>query len=131
MNDRTTLVAITSILYFATAFGYSIGNIPFTAYIVRNRTLPTFAGIQFYAGGFFDHQGIDWVIAASFLLHLVSFAFFPVGYWLWNSVRLGGIVALVLFPVAMAIFLGAGAPYPPIVETLKVALVLFAWASLK
>ena len=130
MQDRTTLVAIAAILYFATGLGYSIGNVPVTGYLIRNRTLPTFGGIRLYGDGFFDHQGINWVIAASLLLNVLGIGFIPVGYWLWNSMKIGGIAALILFPIVIALFLGAGAPIPLLVEPLKIILVLIAWSSL-
>jgi len=65
MNERVLVITIAAILYIITGLGYSVGTIPVTRYLIRNRSLPVFWGIHFYADGFFDRRGINWVIGAS------------------------------------------------------------------
>jgi len=95
MQDRATIITIAAIFYIVTGITYSIGSIPATRTLIRNRSLPIFGGIRLYEGGFFDRQGINWVIAASLAFILLGVGFIFVGFWLWNSMRIGGIAALV------------------------------------
>lgn len=130
MHDRTVVITVAAVLYFVTGIGNVVGTVPVTSYLIRNRGLPTFGGIRFYEGGFFDRQGINWVIAASLSYIVLGVLFVLVAYWLWNSLRIGGILALVLFPIVMGISIGSLAPIPLVIEPVKVILVLIAWSSL-
>ena len=130
MQDRATVITIAAIFYFVTGIAYSIGSIPATRHLIRNRTLPGFGGSRFYEGGFFDRQGINWVIAASLAFMLLGVGFILVGFWLWNSMRIGGIAALVLFPIVFGISIGSLAPIPWIIEPIKIILVIIGWSSL-
>jgi len=131
MSERTLVITIAAILYLVTGLGYSIGTIPVTRYLINNRTLPAFWGIHFYAGGFFDRRGINYVIAASITYIVLGVLFLFVAYLLWNSMKLGGIVALVLFPIVILVSIGALAPFPWVIEPIKIVLVLIGWATLK
>ena len=130
MNERTTLVTVTAILYLLSGAAYAIGTIPVSRYLIRFRQLPTFGGIRFYEGGFFDRHGINWVIAASILYIILGVAFILVGYWLWNSMKIGGIAGVILFPIVIAISIGSLAPFPWILEPIKVVLLLLSWSAL-
>ena len=46
MNDRSLIITFGVILYLITGLGYSIGTVPVTRYLVRNRSLPAFWGTQ-------------------------------------------------------------------------------------
>ena len=131
MSERTLVISIAAILYLVTGFGYFIGTIPVTRYLIKNRTLPTFWGIHFYSGGFFDRRGINWVIAASITYIVLGVLFLFVAYLLWNSMKLGGMAALVLFPIVILVSIGALAPFPWVVEPIKIILVLIGWATFK
>ena len=130
MQDRATAITIAAILYLITGIGNAIGTIPVTRHLIRNRTLPTFGGIRFYEGGFFDRQGINWVIAASLSYIALGVLFVLVAYWLWNSMSIGGILAVVLFPIVMGVSIGSLAPIPLVIEPIKITLVVVAWNSL-
>jgi len=131
VNERALVITIAAILYLITGLGYSIGTVPVTRYLIRNRSLPTFWGIHFYAGGFFDHRGINWVIGASLTFIVSGVLFLFVAYWLWNSMMLGGILALVLFPIVILVSIGSLAPFPWVIEPIKLALVLIGWSTLQ
>jgi len=130
MEERTLVITIAAILYIVTGLAYSIGTIPVTRYLIRHRSLPTFRGIRFYEGGFFDRQGINAVIFASLAFIVLGVLFLWVGYLLWNSMKLGGIAALVLFPIVILVSIGSLAPFPWVIEPLKLLLVLLGWSSL-
>ena len=131
MNDRSLIITFGVILYLITGLGYSIGTVPVTRYLVRNRSLPAFWGIHFYEGGFFARRGINWVIAASIAFIVLGVLFLLVAYLLWNSMILGGIAALVLFPIVILVSIGSLAPFPWVIEPVKLALVLIAWSALR
>ena len=130
MNERALVITIAAILYLVTGLGYSIGTVPVTRYLIRNRSLPIFWGIHFYEGGFFDRRGINWVIGASLAFIVSGVLFLFVAYLLWNSMILGGIVALILFPIVILVSIGSLAPFPWVIEPLKLLLVLLGWGAL-
>lgn len=132
MDDRSSLVSVTAVLYFATGLGYSLGSIPFHMHLIRTRTFPELFGIRFYAGGFIDRLGgIDAVILGSWAFIILGTLFIPAAFWLWGAMKAGGILALALFPFAMFISIGFGAPGPMVVEPAKIMMVLMAWSSLR
>lgn len=130
MNERILVITIAAILYLITGLGYSVGTIPVTRYLIRNRSLPVFWGIHFYAGGFFDRRGINWVIGASVVYIISGVLFLYVAYLLWNSMILGGILALVLFSIVFPVSIGSLAPIPWVIEPIKIILVLIGWSTL-
>lgn len=132
MDDRSVLVSVTAGLYFVTGLGYSLGSIPFHMHLIRTRTFPEVFGITLYDGGFFNRLGgIDAVILGSWAFIVLGLLFIPVAFWLWGSMKAGGILALALFPFAMVLISGFGAPGPMVVEPAKTILVLMAWGSLR
>jgi hypothetical protein len=130
MNERALVITIAAILYLVTGLGYSIGTIPVTRYLIRSWSLPIFWGIHFYEGGFFDRRGIHWVIGASLAIIVSGVLFLFVAYLLWNSMILGGIVALILFPIVILVSIGSLAPFPWVIEPIKLVLVLIGWSTL-
>lgn len=128
--ERAPVITIAAVLYIVTGLAYSIGTIPVTRYLVRHRSLPTFGRIRFFEGGFFDRQGINAVILASLAFIVLGLLFLWVGYLLWNSTKLGGIVALALFPIVILVSIGSLAPFPWVIEPLKLLLVLLGWSTL-
>ena len=130
MEERIPVITIAAVLYIVTGLAYSIGTIPVTRYLIRNRSLPVFRGIRFYEGGFFDRRGINAVILASLAFIVLGVLFLWVGYLLWNSMKLGGIAALMLFPIVILVSIGSLAPFPWVIEPLKLLLVLLGWSSL-
>ncbi len=117
-------------IFSATGLLYALGSIPVTAHILRERTLPVILGIPFYQGSFTARQGFNWVIASSFAFILVGVAQVVAGYLLLNSLRSGAILAVVAFPVIMAISIGGGAPVPLLLEPVKLLLAMLSWSSL-
>jgi hypothetical protein len=130
MNERALVITIAAVLYLVTGFGYSIGTVPVTRHLIRNRSLPTFWGIHFYEGGFFDRRGINWIIGAGLAFIVSGVLSLFVAYLLWNSMILGGIVALILFPIVIIVSIGSLAPFPWVIEPLKLLLVLLGWGAL-
>lgn len=131
MNERALVITIAAALYVVTGLAYSIGTIPVTRYLIRHRSLPTFGRIRFYEGSFFDRQGINAVILASLAFIVLGVLFLWVGYLLWNSMKLGGVAAFVLFPIVILVSIGSLAPFPWVIEPIKLALVLIGWNTLK
>lgn len=117
MGDRDPLTAIAAASYVVTGLGYAIGTLPITRYL-------------FYAGGWFDRRGISWVIAASVAFVALGLGFVGVGWLLWDSSLLGGVAAVILFPIVIAVSIGSLAPVPWLLEPLKLLLVLLSWGSL-
>lgn len=130
MSGRSLVITVAAVLYLLTGLGYSIGTIPVTRYLIRNRSLPTFGGIHFYENSFFDHKGIKWVIAASITYIMLGVLFLFVAYLLWNSMKAGGIVAVILFPIVILVSIGSLAPIPWVIEPIKIVVVLIGWSSL-
>lgn len=131
MDDPSTAITIASLLYWLTGLAYAIGTLPVTGYLIRNRSLPVFQGIRFYENSFFDRRGINWVIFASLVYIALGLLFVLVGYWLWKSWTIGVITAITLFPIVMLISIASLAPFPLVVEPIKIVLILLGWSSLK
>lgn len=99
--------------------------------MLLNRRVPVFFGIRLYGGSFIEQLGgFDALLVSSFASLLITAVNILVGYWLAQSLRLGGILGLLLFPVSMFFALGYGAPIPIVIHPIMALVIVLAWGEL-
>lgn len=128
---RDPVITVAAIVFFISGFAAISGAIPSILYMRRTGQLPGMGSIRFYGGALFDRLwGVRGVMVS-----LVPFAFLGAfeilaGVWLWQSLLVGGILAVWLTPFAVVFLIGHGAPFFWIVVPLRVSLVALAWSTL-
>lgn len=128
---RDPLITVAAIVFAISGFGAVSGAIPSILYMRQTGELPGMGNVRFYGGALFDRLwGVRGVMVS-----LVPFAVlgsFEVlaGVWLWQSLQVGGILALWLTPLAVIFIVGHGAPFFLVVVPLRVILVALAWSTL-
>ena len=131
-NGTPSIVTAASTLHYIVGIGISIGSLPFALYMLLNRRLPVFLGIRFYGGSFIEQiGGFNGVLVSSFAYILISSVNILVAYWLAQSLRLGGILGLLLFPLSMFFALGYGAPIPIAIHPIMALVIVLAWGNLR
>jgi hypothetical protein len=130
-NETATIVTLASRLYYFVGIGFAIGSLPFALYMLLNHRVPTFLGIRFYGGGFIEKVGgFDALMISSWASLLITPVNILVGYWLAQSLRMGAVLGLLLFPISMFFALGYAAPAPIILHPILVIVILLAWGYL-
>lgn len=126
-----SMVTLASRLHYIVGIGFTLGSIPFAGYLLIKRQLPVFMGIRFYGGGFIERTGgFDAILVSSWLWLAITAANILVGYWLGQSLRIGGILGLLLFPISMFFALGYAAPVPIVVHPILAVSIALAWGQL-
>lgn len=132
IGGTAAIVTLASRLHYIVGIGFTLGALPFAGYMLVNRRLPLFIGIRFYGGGFIERTGgFDAVLVSSWASLLISAVNILVGYWLAQSLRIGGILGLLLFPVSMFFALGYAAPIPIVLHPIMALTIALAWGQLR
>ena len=99
--------------------------------LAAGRGIPYVFGFPAYGGGHFERRGLNTSIPLliAFLVVLVLEAL--AGGLLWTGHLAGGILALILLPLAAVSWWGFDLPYPPPVAVVRTALILGGWQSLQ
>lgn len=127
---RAEAITIATVLYLVFGGAGAVGTALTTRYIVLNRELPVVFGIRFMGGGFIERWGINALIALGLAWVGIDLLNILTGYWLWNQMKIGGILALVLFPFEMFLAGGFLAVVPIVLFPVRLVLVLVGWSSL-
>lgn len=131
-NEAAAIVSLASRLHYIVGIGFTVGSLPFALYMLVNRRVPTFLGIRFYGGSFIENiGGFDALMVSSWAYLLITAVNVLVGYWLAQSLRIGGILGLLLFPISMFFVLGYGAPIPIVLHPIMAIVIVLAWGQLK
>jgi hypothetical protein len=131
---RHLSITVASILCYIHAVGWPIGLASPIVYMIRYHTFQvrTFGGRQFQGlAGPFSALGVDGAILLALLFIAINFMFIPAGYWLWNSRRKGGVLAINLLAFSALFWWGFGLPIPPIVGLLLAGLIAVGWRRLR
>jgi len=131
LKPRPAALTAASIFSFISGLIYTPGSIYLTGLFLRYRSLQTIFGITFYKGSFIHQLGMNWVIAANILFILLGIGNVISGVLLWRKQKSGGLLAIILFPLIMAVSIGGEAPAALLLEPIKLALVLISWRSLE
>ncbi|MFQ5950914.1 MAG: hypothetical protein ACE5KH_02380 [Candidatus Geothermarchaeales archaeon] len=107
-----------------------LGTVPTILYVIRNRELPVMFGIRFMGGGFLEALGLDVLIVWTLILIALSPLHFVAGYWLWKSLRIGGLLSAVLLIPDIATGIGYAAPYV-VLHLIRGILLAVVWSTLR
>lgn len=128
---RDPLITAAAIVFFISGFAAISGAIPSILYMRRTGELPGMGSIRFYGGALFDRLWGVPGVTVSLLPFAVLGAFeILAGVWLWQSLLIGGILALWLTTFAAIFLVGHGAPFFWVVVPLRVILVVLGWSTL-
>lgn len=131
MAESNRLITLASQLHYVYGILISLGTLPFAIYLIRNREVPVFFGIRAFGDGFIERLGgLDALVYSSGASIVAALLNLLPAFWLARGEKLGGIIALVLFPVNMFFTLGYNAPAPILLGLANVILVIGGWRSL-
>lgn len=130
VQRRGRYIPLASILFFFTGIGWPIFVTYTVLYVRENQQLPIIFGIRAFGGGFIEGLGLDAFVASGLLFVFVSALELLVGYLLWRSLKKGGKLAVVLFPVSMFFWVGFLLPIPILIGLLRLFLIASGWKDL-
>lgn len=127
----TVAIRFASLLLWISAAGLGLPCLLAIWSLASGRGIPRVFGFPAYGGGHFERRGLNTSIPLliAFLAVLVLEAF--AGGLLWAGRLTGGILALILVPVAALFWWGFDLPYPPPIAIVRTALILLGWQSLR
>jgi hypothetical protein len=132
MDEPNGIVSLASKLHYIYGFLISLGSLPFIYYLVRFRQIPVFFGIRAFGDGFIERLGgLEALIVSSPVSVLASAMDILAAYWLARELRLGGLLALALFPINMFFAFGYNAPAPILLGFAKIIAVVVGWNFLR
>src|SRR2546425_8178407 len=100
-------------------------------YVLENQQLPIIFGIRAFGGGFIEGLGPDALVAFGLVFAFVGALELLVGYLLWGSLKKGGKLAVVLFPMSMFFWVGFLLPGPMLIGPLRMLLIASEWKTLR
>jgi len=119
------------VLFWIMPIGFAVFTVPVALHLAERGELPRLFGIPLLGGGFFERFGVGVFVALLMGFAVVCALEVLAGVLLWNGQRSGGILALILLPVAGVFWLGFALPLPPLNAAVRTALVVLNWSSLQ
>jgi len=117
---------------WAYAAGFGLPVIPVVVFRLRVGRLPMFLDLFPMYGGPWAARVGGGTFAALLGAFFALLAVVAVAAWLlWNGSRTGAVLALALIPAEAVFWLGFALPIPWILALIRVALIAFAWRSLR
>ena len=125
------LVRIAAVMHWFIAIGFGVFCIPAIRNLLSGRDIPIVMGFPAYGRGPFERIGLPTTVPllAAFLLVCILEA--VAGVLLWGGYRAGGVLALVLLPVAGVFWWGFALPIPPILALVWTIFILLNWSALR
>jgi hypothetical protein len=122
-------VRVPAILLWATAIGFGLPCLPVIRNLLTGRELPMIFGFRAFGGGAFERYGTNTMVALLAVFFFVCCAEGVAGFLLWNSSKLGAIVAVVLVPVGAVFWWGFALPFPPLIAVARTILIVLSWRT--
>lgn len=106
---------------------------PFVAsHYVRERTLPSFAGLfPMYGGGLFDRFSPETFAVLLGLFTALGALEAYSGWLLWNGQQLGALITCALLPLELVFWAGFAVPIPPLIAIARFGLLAAGWSALR
>lgn len=99
--------------------------------LLAGRGIPYVLGFPAYGGGAFERRGLHTTVPLLIAFLVVLLLEALAGGLLWTGHRAGGMLALIVLPLAAVFWWGFDLPYPPIAAAARTVLVLIGWQSLR
>jgi hypothetical protein len=122
-------IRVAAILLWATAFGFGLLCLTVIRDLLAGRGLPMIFGFRAYGGGAFERYGTNAMVALLIVFFFVCCAEGVAGFLVWNTSKLGAIVALALVPVGAVFWWGFLLPFPPLIAVARTILIVLSWRS--
>ena len=130
-QPRSRAISAAAFLYLLVGLGFAIANLFIVRSARRTGRLPEVFGIEFLAGPVSRRYGLNAALAGTVPLTVICLLEAVAGYWLWQSRRKGGVLALLLFPVALVFWIAYELPVPLVIGPIRLLLLALGWKSLR
>ncbi|HEX2681408.1 MAG TPA: hypothetical protein VHQ03_08960 [Candidatus Dormibacteraeota bacterium] len=127
----TVALRFASLLLWISAVGLGVPCLMAIRSLAAGRGIPNVFGFPAYGGGNFERRGMKTSIPLLIAFLLVLLLEALAGGLLWTGHLAGGILVLILLPLAAVFWWGFDLPYPPMVAGVRTALILLGWQSLR
>lgn len=122
---------IVSIMLWFTAIGFGVFCPPAISNLLKGQDIPYVMGFPAYGKGPFENVGIPTTVPLLGAFLLVCVLEGIAGWMLWNGLKAGAILALVMLPVGAIFWWGFALPIPPIIAVIRTILILLSWPTLR
>jgi hypothetical protein len=129
LASKRISVRMAAALYLLMGAAIAISQPVIAAHVIANRRLPMLGGIRAGSGPF-ERVGLDFFATMAIVFTLLGLLEIVVGVLLWRLRRRGGVLALVLLPPGVALWLGFGVPVWLILGPIRLALIFLGWKAL-
>ena len=131
-TERSKPIAVASILFVFLGLGIAVSTPFVLAYIIRNGTGPIAFGIEFLHGNtlIWNLWGFNAGLVLGLVLGVVSAIEAVAGFWLWQSLKKGGRLGIILLIPDLFFAVGFGIPILYVVPPLRSILLVAGWRSL-
>jgi len=119
-----------AILFALTGLFGVTGVLATVIHLARYREHPLVVGIRGLAGPF-DALGIDAVVVLGGLFVALSAIELLIAQLLWRSRKLGGVLALLLFPASLLLWVGFAVPFWLVAGPVRMVLLGRGWRTLR
>ena len=121
-----------SVVFLVFGLGFAVTTPLILAYIILNGSEPTLFGIEFLDGNSLigNLWGFDAVIALGLALTAVAVLEVVAGFWLWQSMKKGGKLGIILLIPNLFFAVGFGIPALYIVPPVTTVLLASQWKNL-
>jgi hypothetical protein len=122
---------IAAFLHWFIAVGFGVFCFPAIRNLLNGRPIPYVMGFPAYGGGPFERIGLPTTVPLLIGFLVVCILEAVAGFLLWGGYRSGGILALILLPLAGLFWWGFGLPVGPIFAAIWTVLILLNWPVLQ
>jgi len=124
------MVRTAGALAWAVGLGFGLPCVIAIWHFASHGAVWTLMGFPTYGGGPFEEIGIHTTVPLLVAFLLACAAEVVAACLLWNRLRSGAILALVLLPVELAFWIGFALPIGPAAKLARTVLILLGWSTL-
>ena len=122
------MLRTSAVLLWVVAAGFGVPAIPSAHHLLRHGRLPSFLGLfRMYEGPAFARVSAGTYVALLYAFTLLSVGEAISGVLLWNGLRSGAVLSLVLLPFEIAFWWAFALPIPPVFAAVRLVLTMLAW----
>lgn len=132
-TSRSMSVTAVSVVFLVFGLGFAVSTPLILVYIILNGAAPTLFGIEFLEGPaslIGNLWGLNAVIALGLGLTAVAVLEVVAGFWLWQSMKKGGKLGIILLIPNLFFAVGFGIPALYVFPPVTTILVVLGWKNL-
>lgn len=131
-RNRSTSITIVSVVFLVFGLGFAVTTPLILAYIILNGTAPTLFGIEFLDGKSLigNLWGFNAVMVLGLALTAVAVLEAVAGFWLWQSLKKGGKLGVIVQLLNLFFAVGFGIPVLYVLPPVTTFLLASKWRDL-